>query len=262
MKNYISLIFFVALSVIFFSSCNDKPINIFTIEDDKQLGLQVHDEIANDTSFHLLSETAYPQAYAHLKRIRDSILASGQVEHSTDFAWDCMIINDTVLNAFCAPGGYIFVYSGIIKYLDNESQFAGVLGHEMAHAARRHSTQQLTKAYGVSALLSIVLGEDPGLLAQITAQLVMLAFSRSHENDADEQSVKYLYPTSYDARGVAGFFEKLHATDSTGLSIPFLSTHPSDEKRIENIHAKWTELGGKTGNTYEVSYLQFKNSLP
>ncbi|NLJ08151.1 MAG: M48 family metalloprotease [Sphingobacteriales bacterium] len=262
MKHFAAIIPILIGAVLLMSSCKDKPVNIFTIEDDKALGLQISEEIANDTNYKILDESKYPSAYQHLRRIRDSILASGQVPHATDFVWECKILDDTVLNAFCTPGGYIYVYKGIIQFLDNESQFAGVLGHEMAHAARRHSTQQLTQAYGVSVLLSVVLGDDPGLLAQITAQLVMLAFSRSHENDADAESVKYLYSTTYDARGVAGFFEKLQTAQSGGLSIPFLSTHPSDEKRIENINAKWTELGGKTGQLYETSYQAFKNSLP
>lgn len=262
MKVIYRLTLLVISAVLILSSCKENQINIFTIEDDKTLGKQISEEIASDTNYKILDENTNPVPYQHLRRIRDSILASGEVPHANDFAWECKILDDTVLNAFCTPGGYIYVYKGIIKFLDNESQFAGVLGHEMAHAARRHSTQQLTKAYGVSVLLNVVLGEDPGLLAQITAQLVMLAFSRSHENDADAESVKYLYPTTYDARGVAGFFEKLQAAQSGGLTIPFLSTHPSDEKRIENIHNKWTELGGKTGNTYENSYQQFKNSLP
>ena len=54
-----------------------------------------------------------------------------------------------MLNAFCTPGGYIYVYTGLIKYLDNEAQLAGVLGHEIAHADLRHVTDQLTEQYGV-----------------------------------------------------------------------------------------------------------------
>jgi beta-barrel assembly-enhancing protease len=257
----ISPILFAA--ILFFASCKDEPINIFTVEDDKELGLQVKDEIENDpATYPLVDEAQYPEAYQHLRRIRDTILASGQVGYADDFSWECKLVDEDVLNAFCAPGGYIYVYTGLIKYLDNEAQFAGVLGHEMAHAARRHSTSQLTKAYGISVLLSVIVGNDPGVLAQITSSLLVLAFSRSHENDADAYSVVYLNPSHYDARGVGGFFEKLHEGDSSGLSIPFLSTHPSDASRIENINTKWTELGAVAGEWDSLSYSSFKNSLP
>ncbi|MBC8343304.1 MAG: M48 family metalloprotease [Bacteroidetes bacterium] len=264
MKTILKITPLLFIVVVFFTNCNkDEPINIFTVEDDKTLGLQVKDEIESDpATYPILSETAYPDAYKHLRRIRDTILASGKVGYADEFNWECKLINDDVLNAFCAPGGYIYVYTGLINYLDNEAQFAGVLGHEMAHAARRHSTSQLTKAYGVSVLLSLITGNDPGLIAQVTASLLVLAFSRSNENDADAYSVVYLNPSHYDARGVAGFFEKLHEGDSSGTNIPFLSTHPSDANRIENINNKWMDLGSVEGDWDSLSYISFKNSLP
>jgi predicted Zn-dependent protease len=97
------------------------------------------------------------------------------------------------------------------------------------------------------------------MAADIAAGVAELAFSREDEYQSDEYSVKYLYKTSYDARGVAGFFEKM-----TGASpVPeFLSTHPSPENRIAKIMDTWQGLGGKTGQEYPQRYQQFKNLLP
>jgi beta-barrel assembly-enhancing protease len=268
MKRFIGLpVVLVVMTLVFLSSCNEdnNGVNIFTIEDDMQLGLQMEQEIQGDpAAYPLLDRTQYPEAYQHLEAVRDIILGTGLVEYDDKFEWGVHIImNDTVLNAFCTPGGYIYFYSGIIKYLDNEAQFAGVMGHEMAHAARRHSTQQMTKAYGLEILLSVILGENPNLLAQMAADLAagvtMLAFSRDDEYESDEYSVKYLYETTYDARGVAGFFEKM-----IGSPLPpeFLSTHPNPENRVEKILEVWQGLGGKTGQEYVAEYQQFKNSLP
>jgi beta-barrel assembly-enhancing protease len=201
-------------------------------------------------------------AYQHIRRIRDTILQSGLVEHRFDFSWDVKIINDTTLNAFCTPGGHIYFYKGLIKYLDNEAEFAGVMAHEMAHAALRHTTDQLTRTYGITTLLSIIFGKDPGLLAQVGAYLLTLKFSRTNENQADEYSVIYLYATSYDARGTAGFFEKLDQGQQGGMNVPFLSTHPSDASRIQRINDKWQSLGGKVGQTYDSRYQSFKSSIP
>jgi len=268
MKRFIGLpIVLAVMTLVILGSCSkdNNGINIFTVEDDMQLGLQMEQEIqADPASYPLLQRSQYPLAYQHLEEVRDAILGTGLVEYDTKFEWNVHIImNDTVLNAFCTPGGYIYFYSGIIKYLDNEAQFAGVMGHEMAHAARRHSTQQMTKAYGLQILLSVVLGENPVLLAQMAADLAagvtMLAFSREDEYESDEYSVKYLYETTYDARGVAGFFEKM-----TGNPQPpeFLSTHPNPENRIEKIMETWQGLGGKVGQEYIEEYEQFKNLLP
>ena len=112
-------------------------------------------------------------------------------------------------------------------------------------------------------LLSILLGENPTVIAQIAADLASglssLAFSRDNEYEADEFSVKYLYETAYESRGIAAFFEKME-----GAPHPpeFLSTHPSPENRSEKITEVWTSLGGKVGLEFEESYQEFKNSLP
>jgi len=266
-KKYIVWYIFSFIFLFAISSCSkeDKTVNIFSIQDDIAFGQQMRDEInSNPAEYPLLSKTQYAEAYQHIYRIRDSILESGDLIYADKFAWDVDIIrNDTILNAFCAPGGYICVYTGIIKFLDNEAQFAGVMGHEMAHADRRHSTDQLTKAYGIQLLLGIVLGNNQSQLAQIAADLAAgvatLAFSRDAENEADEYSVKYLYQTAYDARGVGGFFQKIEGNPQPP---EFLSTHPSPDNRYDHIIEVWEGLGGKTGETFVDSYNQFKSTLP
>ena len=167
--------------------------------------------------------------------MRNEILNSGQVRYKTEFEWQLYIINDPATqNAFCTPGGYIIIYTGLIKYLDNASSLAGVLGHEMAHADRRHSTTQITKQYGLQTLLDIVLGNNQNALTQVASSLVNLQFSRDDEKDADAQSVTYLCPTAYRADGSADFFVKIAA--SGGQQVPaFLSTHPNPDNRVEHI---------------------------
>ena len=257
----------LVLLVLTFSSCGDKAggggLNLFTLEDDRQFGAQVAEEIENDpATYPILDSAQNPAAYAYLYAIRDSILNSGKVVHKNDFVWRMRIIeDDTILNAFCTPGGYIYIYTGMIKFLDAEYEFAGVLGHEIAHADERHSTQALTKQYGLDVLFSILLGNDQGTLTQIAKGLINLSYSRNNEEEADLRSVEYLYPTSYDARGAAKFFEKI--LDLGGGSGPeFLSTHPNPGNRVEAIESHWEALGGKVGKTYESRYTSFKNSLP
>jgi predicted Zn-dependent protease len=128
----------------------------------------------------------------------------------------------------------------LINFLDSEDQLAGVLGHEIAHSALRHSTQQMTKAYGISALVSIVTGNsDPGLIEQIALSLINLKFSRSAETEADMHSVEYLCPTEYRADGAAGFFIK---TQDQPTPPEFLSTHPNPANRVQKIQQRASEL--------------------
>ncbi|MCS7188581.1 MAG: M48 family metalloprotease [Bacteroidia bacterium] len=237
--------------------------NLFTVEDDLKLGAKVAGEIEADPGkYPLLDSAQYASAYAHLYRMRDVILSTGKVEYADRFPWRIRIIrDDSTLNAFCAPGGYIYVYTGIIKYLRNEAQLMGVLGHEMAHAARRHTTQLLTQAYGIQTLLSLVVGENPGLASQIAANLILLSFSRDHERDADAHSVIYLCPTEYRADGAADFFE--YISQGNNLRPPaFLSTHPDPGERVQNIRQRAQQMGCAGRQDYEARYAELVAALP
>lgn len=243
---------------------DDNSINIFSIEDDKTLGAQVNAEIqANPQEYPVLPKAQYPQAYAYLEGMRNKLLDAGNVFYKDEFAWEVYIIrDDNTLNAFCTPGGYIYVYTGLIKYLDAEHELAGVLGHEMAHADRRHSTDQLTKIYGLQFMLDILLGNNQNNLTNIAASLVTLSFSRSNETEADTYSVRYLCPTDYKADGAGAFFQKLIDNGQSGGTPVFLSTHPDPGNRVQNITDQRNEQGCTGTGTFDSAYNNFKNSLP
>lgn len=245
-----------------FHSCSKKnegeDFNIFSVNQDIEFGKQLVSYLESDTSdVDVLDTIQYAAAYSHLYRIRDRILNSGQVFYKDRFEWRCRIIrDDETLNAFCAPGGYIYVYTGLIKFLDDEYSLAGVMGHEIAHADKRHSTSQMTKKYGISVLLAAV-GGDQSALGQIAGGLLALSYSRKDEEESDEWSVRYLCPTDYKADGAAQFFRKIGSS-----SVPeFLSTHPSPDNRVESIEALAQQLNC-TGSETLGKYDAFKASLP
>ncbi len=274
MKNFNNtnciILSFIA-SVLFFQSCallgggRGSAFNAFPIDKDIELGNQVAQQIASDpATYPLLPEAQYANAYGHLRRITQNILNSGQVFYKDQFKWQVNIIkDDKTLNAFCTPGGHIYVYTGLIKYLDNETQLAGVMGHEIAHADNRHSTISMTQQYGVEFLIAAANGGKSPQLAQLAESLILLKFSRKHETQADEYSVKYLYPTSYDPRGAKYFFEKLISSQQTGGTPEFLSTHPNPKNRVDDITKVWQTMGARAdGKTFDAQYAAFKNSLP
>ena len=238
-----------------------RGFNLFTIQQDRELGHQVAHEIeSHPAEYPVLDSASNVAAYRYIYDIRDKILSTGKVIHQDEFVWRIRIIkDDNTLNAFCTPGGYIYVYTGIIKYLEDESQLAGVMGHEMGHADLRHSTRQMTKIFGVQVLVSVTLG-DTSLIGQITTALIGLKFSRQHETEADRMSVEYLCETDYPADGAAGFFEKIQA-EGGGSPPEFLSTHPSPINRIDNYH-KWALNAGCPGREkYKERYEAFKRLL-
>lgn len=259
------IVFAGCLSVLaLFSSFHDKNTfnPFFSIEDEIRLGQQVAQEVESDPNVKVLDERRYATAYGHLRRITDNILNSGQVRYRKEFPWQIKIIhNDTILNAFCAPGGYIYVYTGIIKYLDTEDQFAGVMAHEIAHADRRHVTNNLLRIHGLNVVMSMITGNNRSQLAELGAGLLALNFSRKHERDADDMSVVYLCNTQYQANGAAGFFEKM-LKDNPGAQPPaFLSTHPASASRVRDINNAARSRNCSTRNS-NSNYQAFKNSLP
>lgn len=257
-------VFFLLVSVLLGSCAGSKPLNVnlFSIEDDKKLGAEVANQIESDSSgYKFLDSIRYASVYKYINQIRDNILNTGQLEHTNDFKWNVKIIqDDSTLNAFCTPGGYIYVFTGILKYLESEDQFAGVLGHEMAHADRRHSTRQMTEMFGIQLLLEIVAGNKTAI-KQISSALIGLKFSRNHEREADEYSVRFLCPSQYNAAGGAGFFEKIQAQG--GSKIPeFLSTHPDPGNRVEAFYSNKSTFGCKGELQNKEAYKLMLSKLP
>lgn len=243
--NILSCIVFLTL---IFGCSKDNDLNFFSVGQDAEFGAQLDSAIlANPDTFPVLNRQQYPQVYTYVETMMNNILESDRILYKEEFNWKLTIINDDIMNAFAAPGGYVYVYTGLIKYLDKGSELAGIMAHEIAHADRRHSTEAMTKQYGFSILLSIILGQNPSQMEEILASLALqgsaLAYSRKNENEADEFAVYYTADTRlYNPLGVAGFFEKLLAAGEAAGIPEFLSTHPSEENRVENINNIWNEL--------------------
>ena len=257
-------LFFVLAFLPFSCDKENKTVNIFSVQDDINFGREFDQQIFASGEYNIANEATYAEAYNYLNQYKETLLNTGQVAYANKFDWKVRIIkDDATINAFAVPGGYLYFYTGLIKVLDNEAEFVGVMAHEMGHVACRHSTKQLTKAYGVELMLSMLLGKNQNQWVQIAAGLadglIALKFSRDDEYEADRCAVKYAYPTDWDSRGVADFFNKLESHSSTPV---FLSTHPSDEQRIKKINEEWSKAGGKQGGYFVESYNKFKAALP
>lgn len=243
---------------------------VFSAKYDVDLGQQTVRSIAEDPEqYPLLSEDEYPEVYAHMRSLVDRLLQSSDIRYRDLFAYDevKIIHDDGVLNAFCAPGGYIYVFTGLMRYLDYEDHLAGVLGHEIAHAELRHSSQRLQKEYGAQKLLDFVLLSTPStagdvINASIAKELLTLDYSRDQEAQADDHSVKYLASSGYACDGTAGFFAKL-LEEGQDVNIPeFLSDHPASDARVREIRRAAQELGCSTEMGDPAEWEAVKATLP
>jgi len=242
---------------------------LFEAQYDVEIGRQSVLSIENDSVENpLLPIEKYPEAYAYLRNMVKEITVSEQVEYASLFKYDSILIvhRDDVLNAFCTPGGYIYVYTGLIKYLDHPDHLAGVLGHEIAHAELRHSAVRLQKEFGREKILDFILFSGAGLggyvQAGILSKMLSLDYSRDQEAAADEMSVVYLSDTHYACDGAGGFFKKLVERGEDGAIPEMLSDHPDSSNRISSINAKAADLKCSCELTDPRGWEAMKESLP
>ena len=241
-----------------------NTLNIFPDSEDMQLGKQIDEEIKKDPKQYPIL-TNKPKIKQYVESVGNKILASPSIVKRGVYAYQYEIIHDdSTINAFCTPGGYIYVYTGLMKFIDNEATLAGVIGHEIAHAERRHATNRMTKQYGTQILIGLILGQNPSQVAEVTANLftgfALLANSRADESEADEWSMKYLQTTSYYPGAITYFFEKMMAKKGGGgggALERFFSTHPLDEDRIAHVNQLLTKMGNPKpteANTFAKQY--------
>ncbi len=232
-------------------ACSTTGINLFSDSDEVKMGIQFDKEIRkNPKEYPIYKKNPKVKEYIN-NRIFKHILNSPEIKKKKVYHYRLDIIdNDSVLNAFAVPGGYLYIYTGLLKYLDSEAALAGVIGHEIAHVERRHATQRITAAYGLQIIASLALGNNPAQISEIVANLftglTLLANSRAAEDESDEYSIKYLRSTRYYPGAVKFFFEKMRddgLVSSGGAGIAaYLSTHPDPIDRIKSANERLKAL--------------------
>lgn len=165
------------------------------------------------------------------------------MSHQPDLPYSFKVLDSPVVNAFAVPGGYVYLTRGILAYLNDEAELAGVIGHEIGHIAARHSAQQYSRAQaaqlglGIGSILSPTFAKYAGL-AQAGIGMLFLGFSRENEREADDLGVLYSSKAGFDARQMANLFVTLERLDPSGGSdgLPaWFSTHPNPPDRIAAI---------------------------
>ncbi len=162
----------------------------------------------------------------------------------TTYQYQFFVVDQSVPNAFAIPGGYIFIYRGLIEMMSNEGQLASIFAHELAHIQARHIHRTLDEAkiFSVAAVAGMIGaiflggGAGPAVAAgsMAVSQSAMLAYSRAHEMEADQLGFRYLCAAGYDPKDMATIMHKMDQIKWTGSSnVPsYLSTHPNLGERV------------------------------
>jgi len=180
-----------------------------------------------------------------------------QASHRPDLPWTFTVVDSPVVNAFAIPGGFVYFTRGILTFMNDEAELAGVLGHEIGHVTARHSVSQISKAQlfglgiGLGSAFSATF-RNLSDLAQLGTGLLFLRYGRDAERQSDQLGIQYMFGQNYDPRRMSRFFEVFQAMrEQSGQAIPdWLSTHPAPPDRIAATSARAEELlqGGASDN--------------
>ena len=184
-----------------------------------------------------------PQLQAYIDQVGQRVAA---VVERREVAYQFKVIDapDTV-NAFALPGGYMYLYTGLLRMMEDEAELASVMGHEIAHVSSKHHGEAMTRQYGMQLLSNIILGQEPAGAARVARDLAlgggMSYFSRENEREADTKGMQYMVRAGYQPDAMISFMHKMRAADQAagqGRRLAFLSTHPATDARIQALSAQ------------------------
>ena len=187
----------------------------------------------------------------------------------TDLQYHYKVLESSDINAFACPGGYIYVYSGLLKTIDNEAQLAGVMAHEIGHVVARHSVKRLQQVLGIQVLLSIALGQSSEITQQAVStgvSVILQGYSRDNEYEADYDGALYMTKAGYNPEGMIQLFQKFVAMEqdkkTTALDKLFES-HPPSADRITRVQEeiKSFNLGDKPLVFGQEEYQKIKSRI-
>lgn len=212
----------------------------FTVQDERKLGQEFYEKLM---AKELLVKN--PRVFDYIDKIGRRVL-----QHADDspFSFTFSVIKSSGINAFATPGGYIYVYEGLINLSENEAQLAGVIAHEIAHATSRHIADTIEKSQKVSmaTLLAILAGAFLGGSAEGAAAITSfsmaaatslnLKYTRDNEEEADRKGMRYLTESGYDGQAMLDFLKIMRQFEYYSNSVPsYFLTHPGTGDRIRYL---------------------------
>ncbi len=244
MKNIVKLLL-LALAVAIFMACsktpytNRKQMVMFSPQQELQMGYQSAQQILKTERI-----SSDRRINALVQRVGQRIARAAA---QPGYKWQFFVIEKDMLNAFCLPGGKVFVYTGLFKAVQNEDQLAVVMGHEIAHAIARHGAERMSMIQlgrMGKEIASKTLGG--GKYSQVINQAygagetygMVLPFSRKFEYEADEIGLYLMTKAKYNPREAVKFWDNMRRLKQGSRNPPeFLSTHPADTNRIKKIQS-------------------------
>jgi len=249
--NWVNRCLIGLVASLLFLSCNEQDgLNVFSIEDELLFGERIDQLIyANPVQYPIIDEVDNPEPYTYIRNqiLKNIISDTGSVKLDSvfNYADKLRIIDNPAISAFTSPGGHIYVYNGLIQFMQYEDQLAGILSLELAHAERRHITQNVVRASGLSIdqIRDYVRDSvpDPAIATQIITAFGSMVFSKVDEFEADIFALQYLRDSKYSCTGHARGLEEMLNAVTENFTPAYLFSHRTDSTRISTIDSLATK---------------------
>ena len=178
------------------------------------------------------------------------------------YTFQVSVVQSPVVNAFALPGGYVVVFTGLMKKAESGEEVAGVLSHELNHVLQRHGMERLVKMMGLAAVVSILVGDQQGLIGlarQLGLELATLKFGREQETEADVTGIRLLSDARIAPDGMIRFFERLSEKDKERVEL--FSSHPMSAARAGRLKAELAALPKQTPEPFTFEWKGVQDSL-
>jgi predicted Zn-dependent protease len=218
-----------------------------------------------------LGESAYRDFLSHQEVMKEgpAVVAVGEMtqrltQHiiNNPYRFEVTVVKSDMINAFALPGGYVVVFTGLMKKAESGEEVAGVLSHELNHVLQRHGLERIVKNLGLLTVVAIVLGDQQGLIGmmkQLGVELLTLKFGREQETEADLTGLQLLQQAKIDPSGMIRFFERLSEKDQGRME--WFSTHPMSTARAERLKAELAALPKRSTEPFTFDWKLVQTSL-
>jgi len=245
MKKSLPVLILSLFSLLFYHCATTGPggkkaVIFISTEQEVSIGKQMAGEVAKE--YKTLPDTVVQN---YVSRVGQKLV---QVSDRKDLEYHFTVIDSKEINAFAMPGGYIYIYTGLLKLMESEAELAGVLGHEVGHIVARHGVRRLQQVIGLNILLDIALGKSSEAVKQgvsVGIGLMLQGFSRENELEADYDAIFYMSRASYNPHGMVDLLKKLDNLDKSGKNVieKLAADHPPTIRRIEFAQQSLDSLG-------------------